>query len=79
MVVEEIEGVVNVVPVPREAPPVEAAYQLMVPAEAVAPSATVPVLQRLAAVVLVIVGIAFTVAITAVLEVVVHPLAVAST
>ena len=51
MVVEEIECDVNVVPVPREAPPVEAAYQLMVPAEAVAPSVTVPVLQRLAGVV----------------------------
>ena len=73
-----MEGVVNVPPVPREAPPVEAAYQLMVPAEAVAPSATVPVLQRLAGVVPVMVGIVLTVAITAVREVVVHPLAVAS-
>ena len=76
--VEEIEGVVNVVPVPSDDPPVEAAYQLIVPAEAVASRETVPVLQRLAGVVLVIVGIAFTVAITAVLEVVVHPFAVAS-
>jgi len=64
-VVDELEGVVNVVPVPREAPPLMPAYQLMVPAEAVAPSATVPVPQRLAGVVPVIVGIVFTVAITA--------------
>ena len=52
---------------------------MIVPADAVASRATVPVPQRLAGVVAVIVGIAFTVAITAVLEVVVHPLAVAST
>jgi len=73
-----MEGVVNVVPVPSEAPPVAAAYQLIVPADAVAPSATVPVLQRLAGVVPVIVGMAFTVAITAARDVVVQPLAVAS-
>ena len=65
-------------PVPSEEPPVKTEYQLMVPAEAVAPSPTVPVLQRLAGVVPVMVGMAFTVAITAVREVVVHPLAVAS-
>ena len=74
-----MEGVVNVVPVPSEEPPVKTAYQLMVPAEAVAPSATVPVLQRLAGVVPVIVGIVLTVATTADLDVVVHPLAIAST
>ena len=74
-----IEGVVNEVPVPNEVPPVEAAYQLTVPAEAVAPRATVPVLQRLAGVVAVIVGMVFTVAITAVLDVVVQPVLVAST
>ena len=76
--VEDIEGVVNVVPVPKEEPPVEAAYQLMVPAEAVASRETVPVAQRLSGDVLVMVGIAFTVAITTDLDVVVHPLAVAS-
>ena len=76
---DEIEGVVNVTPVPREDPPVNAAYQLIVPAEAVASKETVPVAQRLSGEVLVIVGIALTVAITAVLDVVVHPLAVAST
>ena len=36
-------GVVNEVPVPRLVPPVAAAYQLMVPADAVAPRVTVPV------------------------------------
>ena len=77
--VEEIEGVVNEVPVPNEVPPVDAAYQLIVPAEAAAPRATVPVLQRLAGVVAVIVGMVFTVAITAVLDVVVQPVLVAST
>ena len=77
--VEEIEGVVNVAPVPREDPPVEAAYQLIVPAEAVASRETVPVAHRLSGDVLVMVGIAFTVAITTDLDVVVHPLAVAST
>ena len=40
---EEILGVVNEVPVPREDPPVEAAYQLIVPELAVAPNVTVPV------------------------------------
>ena len=70
---------VNDVPVPRDAPPVAVAYQLMVPAEAVAPSVTVPVPQVDPGVTRVIVGIVFTVAVTAVLDAVVHPLAVAST
>ena len=66
------------VPVPSEAPLFEAAYQLIVPAEAVAPRLAVPAPQRVTGVVPVIVGIVFTVAITADLEVVVHPLAVAA-
>ena len=70
---------VNVTPVPSEDPPVAAANQLIVPADAVASRETVPVAQRLSGEVLVIVGIALTVAITAVLDVVVHPLAVAPT
>ena len=74
-----MEGVVKDVPVPNEVPPVEAAYQFTVPAEAVAAKATVPEPQREAGVVPVIVGRALTVAVTAVLEAVVHPLAVAST
>ena len=54
-------GVVKLVPVPNDVPPVAAAYQLIVPALAVAPKVTVPVPQRLAGVVPVMVGIAFTV------------------
>jgi hypothetical protein len=77
--VADIDGVVKLVPVPRLAPPVAAAYQLMVPALAVAPNTTVPVPHRLAGVVVVIVGIALTVAVTAVLVAVVHVPLVAST
>ena len=69
----------KLVPLPKLVPPVAAAYQLMVPALAAAPKVTVPVPQRLAGVVDEIVGIAFTVATTAVLLAVVHPFAVAST
>jgi hypothetical protein len=72
-------GVVNDVPVPRLAPPVAAAYQLMVPAEAVAPRVTVPVPHTLPGVVAVIVGTVFTVAIIGVLAAVVQVPAVAST
>jgi hypothetical protein len=74
-----MDGVVKDVPVPNEDPPDDAAYQLIVPAEAVAPRITVPVPQRDAEVVPVIVGIVLTVAVTGVLEAVVHPLFVAST
>jgi hypothetical protein len=71
-------AVVKLVPVPIIEPPVAAAYQLIVPAEAVAPNVTVPVPQLLPAVVPVIVGIGFMVATTAVLVPVVHPPLVAS-
>ena len=71
-------GVVKLVPVPIEAPPVEAAYQLIVPALAVAPNTTVPVPHLDPGVVPVIVGIGLTVAITAVLVAVVQLLSVAS-
>jgi len=54
--VEEILGVVNELPVPREDPPVELAYQLIIPELAVAPNVTVPVPQRLPGVVDVMVG-----------------------
>ena len=67
-------GVVNDAPVPNDVPPVAALYQLIVPALAVAPNATVPVPQRLAGVLAVMVGIAFTITATAV-EVSLHPLA----
>ena len=72
-------GVVKLVPVPSELPPVAAAYQLIVPALAAAPKVTVPVPHTELGVVPLIVGIAFTVATTAVLLAVVHPVAVAST
>lgn len=58
----------KLVPVPKLAPPVEAAYQLMVPALAVALKLTVPVPHRLPAVTAVIVGMVLIVAVTAVLE-----------
>ena len=77
--VEDILGVVNDVPVPNDEPPDDAAYQLIVPALAAAPNATVPVPHLEAGVVPDIVGISFTVAVTAVLDAVVHPPLVAST
>ena len=69
----------KLVPVPKDAPPDAVAYQLIVPALAVAPKVNVPVPQRLAGVLPVIVGTAFTVATTAVLLAVVQPFNVAST
>ena len=72
-------GVVNDTPVAIDVPPVNAEYQLIVPALAVAPNATVPVPQRFAGVLAVMVGIVFTVAAIAVLAAVVQPLDVAST
>ena len=52
---------VNETPVAIDVPPVNALYQLIVPALAVAPNTTVPVAQRLAGVLAVMVGTAFTV------------------
>ncbi len=49
-------GVVKDVPVPRDAPPVADAYQLMVPADAVAPKVTVPASHLAAGVVPAMVG-----------------------
>ena len=72
-------GVVNEVPVPIDAPPVEAAYQFIVPAEDVAPRVTVPASHLAAGLVVKIEGVVLTVAMTAVLVPVVQPLAVAST
>ena len=74
-----ITGVRKLVPVPSDVPPVATEYQLMVPALAVAPRVTTPGPHLSPGVVLVIVGIAFIVAVTAVLVAVVQPLAVAST
>ena len=75
----DILGVVNDVPVPNDAPPVTAAYQFNVPALAVAPKVTVPVPQTELGVVPDTVGMALTVATTALLVAVVQPFAVAST
>ena len=77
--VDDIDGVTKLVPVPKLAPPEDAAYQLIVPADDVAPKVTVPVPQVLPGVVPVIVGNGVTVATTAVLVVVVQPEKVAST
>ncbi len=62
-----ILGVVNVVPNPNGAPPVEAVYQFSVPAEVVAPKVAVPESQTGVAEVEVIVGNFFMVAVTSVL------------
>jgi hypothetical protein len=74
-----MSGAVRFDPVPREVPPVEAAYQFMVPMLATAPSVTVPGPHLDPGVVPVIVGTVLIVAVTAVLVAVVQPLLVAST
>ena len=56
-----ILGVVNDAPVAIDVPPVNAEYQLIVPALSVAPNATVPVPHIAAGVLAVMVGIVFTV------------------
>lgn len=69
---EEILGVVQVAPlalVPNKDPPEAAVYHLIVPILAIATKPTVPVPHLSPSVVVVIVGIALTVAVTAVLEV----------
>lgn len=60
------DGVVKASPVPNDVALVADAYQLIVPMLAVAFNTTVPVPQRLAGVVLLTVGMAVTVAATAV-------------
>ena len=57
MVELEILGVVNVVPVPSDVPPISVEYQLMIPAEAVAPNMTVPEPHLLPAEIPVMVGL----------------------
>ena len=74
-----MDGVVKLVPVCNNDPPVELLYQLMVPLLALAPKATVPASHLDNGVVLVIVGAVFTVATIAVLDDEVHPLLVTST
>jgi len=78
-VVVDILGVVKLVPVASEVPPLDAAYQLIVPALALAPKVTVPVPQFEPGVVDEIVGMVLIVAMTALLVAVVHPPSVAST
>ncbi len=63
--VVDILGVVNEVPVAKLVPPVEAAYQLIVPALALAPNITVPVPQREAGIVEETDGMVLTVRVTA--------------
>ena len=74
-----IDGVVKLVPVCKDDPPVELLYQLIVPLLALAPKATVPASHLDNGVVPVTVGVVFTVAATAVLDDEVQPLLVAST
>lgn len=71
-------GVTKVFPLPKILPPVELAYQLIVPALEFAPSVNTPVPQREDGVVEVIVGVVFTVAKTEVL-LELHPALVALT
>ena len=71
-------GVVKLVPVPKEVVLTVVAYQFKVPALAVAPNTTVPAPQREPGVVALTLGVAFTVANTAVLAEV-QPLFVALT
>ena len=66
---DEILGVVKLIPVPKIVPPVIEEYQLIVSVLAFAPKITVPVPQRVASVTPVIVGLGIIVAITAVLGV----------
>ena len=70
---------VNEVPVPNDTPPDKPAYQLIIPADADAPMVTVPASHRADGAVDKMVGVGITVAATAVLDELVHPLFVAST
>ncbi len=67
------------VPVPNIVPPVATSYQFIMPAEATAPNVIAPVSQLDPGIVEVMDGEILIVAIIAVLVVVVHPEAVAST
>jgi hypothetical protein len=68
VVVVEIEGVVQVVPVPKAVPPELAENQEIVPDEAVAPKETVPEPFLEPGAVLVIVGVVFTVIVAVLFE-----------
>ena len=73
-----MDGVVKLVPVSNNDPPVELLYQLMVPLLALAPKATVPASHLDNALVPLTVGMVFTAATIAVLDDEVQPLFVAS-
>jgi hypothetical protein len=77
VVVEVRPVVINVIPVPKEVPPVNKLYQLIVPALPVAPRVTEPVPHLEAGVVLVIVGRAFIVTTCVVVTGPLHPAALA--
>jgi hypothetical protein len=79
VVVAEMLGVVKLDPVAKATPPLLAANQDKVPAEAVADKTAVPVPQIAVGVTPVMVGIVLTVAITAVLVADVQPVSVVST
>ena len=68
-------GVWKVAPVVKALPPVDTLYQLTVPVLAVAASDTLPVMQTVAPVVLLMVGTVFTVANTAVRVALMQPAA----
>lgn len=72
-------GVVNEGKAPKNEPPVDAAYQCIVPALAVALSTTEPASQRESGVELSIVGETLTVATIAILGLLVQPLMLLST
>ena len=74
-----IDGVVKLVPVCKDDPPVELLYQLIVPLLALAPKATVPASHLDNGLVELIVGVVLTVATIAVLDDEVQLLLVAST
>ena len=74
-----MDGVVKLVLVCKDDPPVELLYQLIVPLLALAPKATVPASHLDNGVAPIMVGVVFIVAITAVLDDEVQPLLVAST
>lgn len=78
MVEAERIGVVKLLPVNNEVPPVAAENQFILPAEAIAERTRVPTSQRLAGVEEVTEGIVFIVAITAVLDAPKHPELMAS-
>ena len=73
-----MDGDVKGLPVPAKLPPVAASYQFTVPAEAVADKETVPVPQRLAEVVPVIVGKVYTESVAA-FELIIAPQAPSNT